>query len=81
MDNSTTFQGDGKVVYIPAVVNGKQARRINANRFREMSISELAEFIDAVQSDAYEHGVNETAINDYPNNYGDWADWLRQECE
>ena len=26
MDNSTTFQGDGKVAYIPVVVNGKQAK-------------------------------------------------------
>ena len=45
MDNSTTFQGDGKVAYIPVVVNGKQARQTNADRIRSMSDEELAFYI------------------------------------
>lgn len=64
-----------------ALCLGYDPPKTNGDFIRSMSDEELAEFIDAVQSDAYEHGVNETAINDYPNSYGEWAEWLRQECE
>ena len=37
MDNSTTFQRDGEVAYIPVVVNGKQERQTNADRIRSMT--------------------------------------------
>ena len=43
--NDTTFQGSGKVAYVPVVVNAKQSKpQTNADRIRAMSDEELAEF-------------------------------------
>ena len=68
MDNSTTFQGDGKVVYIPVVVNGKQERRINADRFRAMSDMEIASF--------FYWDVDGSGRTQWQ-----WLEWLRKECD
>lgn len=88
MDNSTTFQGDGKVAYIPVVVNGKQTRQTNADRIRAMTDEELAELIgDNIDCSICKKEVFETATcpglltADGKDCYGCWLDWLRKECE
>lgn len=43
--NDTTFQGDGKVVYVPVVVNTVPRKQTNADRLRAMSDEELADEI------------------------------------
>lgn len=43
--NDTTFQGDGKVAYVPVVVNTKHTPITNYDRLHEMSVEELAYFI------------------------------------
>lgn len=77
MDNSTTFQGDGKVAYIPVVVNGKQARRTNGDNFRAMTDEELARTLFDVSWAAWRNSSNGEGIWTEQ----DWLDWLRQECE
>ena len=51
----------------------------NADRLRAMTDEELATWIDRIQADAYERGMMETPIVDYPNIYSEWLDWLKQE--
>lgn len=41
--NDTTFQGNGKIAYVPVVVNAKPPKQTNADRIRAMSDEELAE--------------------------------------
>ena len=41
--NDTTFQGDGKIAYVPVVVNTKRTKQTNADRIRSMSDEELAD--------------------------------------
>ena len=68
MNNSTTFQVGGKVVYIPVLVNGKQARRTNADRIRDMSDTEIASF--------FYWDVDGSGKTQWQ-----WLNWLSQECE
>lgn len=46
---------------------------------RAMTDEELAEWIDHIQADAYEHGMMETPVVDYPNVYSVWLGWLKEE--
>ena len=43
--NDTTFQGDGKIAFVPVIVNAKPPKQTNADRIRSMTDEELAEFI------------------------------------
>lgn len=52
----------------------------NADSLRAMSDEELAKYLDSMQSLAYHNGVDVEPIRFYPNNYGAWLDWLRQEA-
>lgn len=61
--------------------NCYQSTMTNADRVRSMSDEELATWIDHLQADAYERGMMETAIVDYPNTYSNWLDWLRKEAK
>lgn len=82
MDNSTTIQGDGKVAYIPVVVDGKQTRRTNADRIRAMTDEELAEWIVAIIAQETIYAANKVPTPDYAIEMRQrWLDWLRQECE
>ena len=45
MNNSTTFQGNGKVTYVPVVVNAKPHKQTNADRIRAMTDEELVKWI------------------------------------
>ena len=83
MDNSTTFQGDGEVAYIPVVVNGKQVRQTNGDRIRNMSDEELAENL----MKSYDCPKGKDCVEQMPGEDGFqqckrcWVEWLRQECE
>jgi hypothetical protein len=48
---------------------------------RGMTDEELATWIDRIQADAYERGMMETPIVDYPNIYSEWLNWLKEEAE
>lgn len=61
--NDTTFQGDGKVAYVPVVVSAKPKPTTNADRIRAMTDEELAEWIISITEDDTEG----------------WLDWLKQE--
>ena len=77
MDNSTTFQGNGEVAYIPVVVNGKQSRQTNGDNFRAMTDEELARTLFDVSWAAWRNSSNGEGIWTEQ----DWLDWLKQECE
>lgn len=53
----------------------------NGDAIRAMTDEELAEWIDHIQADAYERGMMETPVVDYPNVYSGWLDWLKQEVD
>lgn len=44
--NDTTFQGNGKIAYVPVVVNAKPPKQSNYDRIRAMTDEELAEWLD-----------------------------------
>ena len=52
----------------------------NYDRIVSKTPEELAEWIDHIQADAYERGLMETPVVDYPNIYSGWLDWLKQEA-
>ena len=79
MNNSTTFQGDGKVAYIPVVINGKQARRTNGDNFRAMSDEELAE-LWWKKIDCGECPLNKDCLLTEVDCIERTTTWLRQEC-
>ena len=84
MDNSTTFQGDGEVVYIPVVVNGKQARRTNADKIRAMSDEELAKAVYMGCPEGKSISCCIGVLMREPSSeecQKCWLDWLKQECE
>ncbi len=60
--------------------NGRPGRIVpqtKADRIRAMTDEELAEWIDHIQADAYERGMMETPVVDYPNIYSEWLSWLK----
>ena len=76
--NDTTFQGNGKITYVPVVVDAKPKPITNADVVRAMSDVELAIWINHIQADAYGSGIMETDIVVYPNTYSNWLDWLKE---
>lgn len=77
--NDTTFQGDGKVAYVPVVVNTKlQKPPTNADRIRDMTDEELAEWL-AYSSMPKEvrKGMNNGAFESQADAFL-W--WLKQEA-
>ncbi len=57
------------------------AGALDINRREEQAWHDYEQNPDNEYLEGVKDGLHETAINDYPNNYGDWAEWLRQECE
>lgn len=89
MDNSTTFQGNGEVAYIPVVVNGKQTnqtydpfKKTNGDNFRAMTDEELAEWL-ARNCDCTPSCMAMTPYcsRSEKDCVQAWKIWLRQECE
>ena len=70
--NKTTFQGDGKVVYVPVVVNTTQKPITNADRIRNMTDEELAEWIAG-----YALGLTGASLEMSTHA---WFGWLKQEA-
>lgn len=62
--NDTTFQGDGKIAFVPVVVNAKPPKQTNADRIRSMTDEELAYFMANIE----------------PCRESAWLDWLKQEA-
>jgi len=71
--NDTTFQGNGKVAYVPVVVNAKPKPITNADAVRAMTDEELAKWI---VNDLIEPGYRSKDVE-----YAGWLDWLRQEAQ
>ncbi len=70
--NDTTFQGDGKVAYVPVVVSAKQHPMTNADRIRAMDIDQLIEWhCRGKPCGSCPYGGVECGIRD----------WLQQEAE
>ena len=42
--NDTTFQGNGKIAYVPVVVNAKPPKPTNYDKLRAKSVEEMAAF-------------------------------------
>lgn len=59
----------------------EEPKMTNADRIRSLSDEELATWIDRIQADAYERGMMETPIVDYPNIYSEWLNWLKEKAE
>ena len=83
--NDTTLQGDGKVAYVPVVVNAKPPKPSNADRIRAMSDEELAYFI-AEPSVAPPPWCKEIPVcphldEDIVPCHECAIDWLRQEAK
>lgn len=79
--NDTTFQGDGKIAFVPVVVNAKQHPQTNADRIRTMTDEELATWLNCMQSNAYHCGEFGRTNAAYPFNNGDWLAWLKDGAE
>lgn len=65
----------------PICVSFTPAKITNADRIRSMSDEELATYLNNMQGLAYINGFDSEPIRFYPNNYGAWLDWLRQETQ
>lgn len=79
--NDTTFQGDGKVAYVPVVVNNKPPKPItNYDRLVSKSPEELAEWL-ANQVDCQYCSVrSEWCTENEAACRRNWLDWLKQEA-
>ena len=67
--------------YVKSSLDIPQKPITNADRIRDMTDEELATYFDKMQGVAYVNGFGNEPISLYPNNYGAWLDWLRQEVE
>ena len=68
--NDTTFQRNGKITYVPVVVDAKPKPITNYDRVIRKTPDELAEWLSC----------NCTG-DGYGNSAEDWLDWLRQEVQ
>jgi len=80
--NDTTFQGDGKVAYVPVVINTKPQKQTNADRIRAMTDEELAEWFIKIQDDVADYYDGGHAVApELPTMKNSWLEWLKQEAE
>ena len=78
--NDTTFQSDGKIAFVPVVVNAKQPKQTNADKIRAMTDEELDGFLNEVQGDAYLVGFYARAESRFTPYGKRWLGWLKQEA-
>ena len=77
--NDTTFQGNGKIAYVPVVVNAKPPKPTNADRIRSMTDEELAVWI-AEYTDCL-CGIHKPGCSKTKGTcVATWLDWLKQEA-
>ena len=80
--NDTTFQGDGKITFVPVVVNTKLTKPSNADRIRTMTNEELAELMEdkgdcpPIECPHDSEGAKVTRLDCKAC----WLDWLKQEA-
>lgn len=82
--NDTTFQANGKIDYVPVVVNAKMTKQSNADRIRAMSDEELAQFIWNRDIDIVEKASvagRFTFTVDREKCFKNVLDWLKAEVE
>lgn len=82
--NDTTFQGDGKLAFVPVVVNAKPQKQTNADRIRAMTDKELALWFDQLTNGC------DSCPNKHDCTYGIesfgrcddiWLSWLKSPVE
>lgn len=75
--NDTTFQGNGKLAFVPVVVNAKPPKQTNADKIRAMTDEELAEFMGEVEefNGCPAHGERNCTAECTKC----WLEWLKQE--
>lgn len=80
--NDTTFQGNGKLAFVPIVVNAKPPKQTNADRIRAMSDEELAEWFDQL-TNGCDSCPNKHDCTYSVESFGRcddiWLGWLKQE--
>ena len=80
--NDTTFQGNGKITYVPVVVNAKPPKQTNADKIRAMTDEELAEWFLKIQYDVSDYYCGGHSCEPtLPTGKESWLYWLRQEAE
>lgn len=79
--NDTTFQGNGKITYVPVVVNAKPPKQTNADRIRAMTDEELAEWFIKIQYDVSDYYCGGHSCEPtLPTGKESWLGWLKQEA-
>ena len=53
----------------------------NADRIRSMTDAELARWLNKMQGYAFNCGLLESMIRDYPNRLEKWLAWLKEEVK
>lgn len=75
--NDTTFQGDGKVAYVPVVVNVKPPKQSNYDRLISKSPEELADWLSIY---CCRNKTYDAHCETFGNCKACWLDWLREEA-
>ena len=80
--NDTTFQGDGKITFVPVVVNAKKPKQTNADLIRSATDEELAEFManNVGCDDCRFFATCRSAPQDRAC-AEKWLDWLKEEAK
>lgn len=79
--NDTTFQGDGKVAYVPVVVNTKLTKPSNGDKLRAMTDEELADWFYRIQYDVSDYYCGGHSCEPtLPTGKESWLCWLKQEA-
>lgn len=76
--NDTTFQGDGKVAYVPVVVNTKLTKPSNGDKIRSMTDEELADWFSIY---CCRNKTYDAHCDTFRNCKACWADWLKEEAK
>ena len=80
--NDTTFHRNGKVTYVPVVINDKPNKRTNADRIRAMTDEELAEWFIRIQYDVSDYYCGGHSCEPtLPTGEESWLGWLKQEAK
>lgn len=66
------------MAYITPIQPGR-GRKTNRDRLSSMTDEELAEWLDGMQSRAYDFGARLEGELDDPLSKEDWLEWLKQE--
>jgi len=82
--NDTTFQGGGKVAYVPVVVNTKLTNPSNADRIRSMTDEQLAGWFDKLTNGCDLCPIRrdcELGVESFGRCDDKWLAWLRSTAD